>query len=52
LTSKTVGIVRPIAGPTLFPNIVNDIVVKCVNSLYQNIFDRYIAGENVLATKV
>jgi hypothetical protein len=30
-----------------FPNVVNDIVVECGNSLYQPILDRYVAGEDV-----
>jgi hypothetical protein len=30
-----------------FPRSVNDIVVECGNSLYQQVLDRYIAGEDV-----
>jgi uncharacterized iron-regulated protein len=30
-----------------FPERVNDIVVEVCNSLYQDIVDRYIAGEDV-----
>jgi len=35
-----------------FPNQVDDIVVECGNSLYQNVLDRFIAGENVPVTEV
>jgi hypothetical protein len=31
----------------VFPSRVNDIVVECANSLYQDILDRYIAGDDV-----
>jgi hypothetical protein len=35
-----------------FPASVNDIVVECGNVRYQSILDRYIAGQDVLFTKV
>src|SRR5579884_486535 len=30
-----------------FPDVVNDVVVECTNSMYQSVLDRYIAGEDV-----
>ena len=35
-----------------FPDKVNDIEVECGNSLYQDVLDRYIAGQNVPFTEV
>src|SRR5437867_13435354 len=35
-----------------FPDKINDIVVECGNRLYQDMLDRYIAGENVPLAKV
>jgi hypothetical protein len=35
-----------------FPDNVNDIVVECGNCLYQDILDRYIAGEDVPLAKM
>jgi hypothetical protein len=35
-----------------FPTKVNDIVVECGNSLYQQTLDRYVAGEDVPLTEV
>src|SRR5689334_11467101 len=35
-----------------FPNKVNDIVVECGNCLYQDVLDRYIAGEDVPLAKM
>jgi hypothetical protein len=30
-----------------FPSVVNDIVVECGNALYQDVMDRFVAGEEV-----
>jgi hypothetical protein len=35
-----------------FPDKVNDIAVECGNALYQDILDRYIAGEDVPLSEV
>jgi|GEM_PF-1634525 len=35
-----------------FPDKVNDIVVECGNCLYQDVLDRYIAGEDVPLAKM
>lgn len=35
-----------------FPQVVNDIVVECGNSLYQDVLDRYTAGEGVPLSEV
>jgi hypothetical protein len=34
-----------------FPSKVNDVVVECGNSLYQDVLDRYIAGDAVPLTE-
>ncbi|HET8633263.1 MAG TPA: hypothetical protein VFL88_03895 [Gemmatimonadales bacterium] len=35
-----------------FPQTVNDIVVECGNSLYQDVLDRYTAGEDIPLSEV
>jgi hypothetical protein len=44
-------ILRLLRDPS-FPTKVNDIVVECGNSLYQDVLDRYIAGGDVKVSEV